>query len=55
MWKIFKKKCKLEQRQMDYSQFDLKAYIANHLQNVENKYPKIEQVYGNDFQSPIAS
>jgi hypothetical protein len=34
---------------MDYSQFDLKAYIANHLQNVENKYPKIEQVYGKDF------
>lgn len=36
---------------MDYNLFDLKAYIANHLQNVEDKYPKIEQVYGKDFNS----
>jgi hypothetical protein len=36
---------------MDYSHFDLKAYIASHLQNVEDKYPKIELAYGKDFNS----
>jgi len=36
---------------MDYSHFDLKAYIANHLQIVEGKYPKVEQAFGKDFNS----
>jgi hypothetical protein len=36
---------------MDSKLFDLKAYIANHLQNVEDKYPRIEKVYGRDFTS----
>jgi len=36
---------------MNYDRFDLKAYIANHLQNVEEKYPVVQQVYGADFNS----
>jgi len=36
---------------MDYSKFDLEAYIANHLKDVHDKYPKIEQAYGLDFNS----
>src|ERR1700744_4173118 len=34
---------------MDYSKFDLEAYIANHLKEAEDKYPAIEQSYGRDF------
>lgn len=36
---------------MDHSLFDMETYIANHLQNVQDKYPAIEQVFGKDFQS----
>jgi len=36
---------------MDPNLFDLKAYIANHLQDVENRYPEIEKVFGKDFNS----
>jgi len=36
---------------MDYSKFDLEAYIANHLKEAEDKYPEIERAYGKDFSS----
>lgn len=35
---------------MDHTLYDMKTYIANHLQNVQDKYPGIEQVYGKDFE-----
>ena len=36
---------------MDIKLFDLEAYIANHLKDIDEKCPQTQQVFGADFKS----